>query len=467
MGLMINLIMTGTVLPVGLIIIALTYPKNWQNKKVFYGIRNRDEYTTGETAEKIGEICGLARKQAWKLTALFLGIGILLTIFHKMPLNLTLCALNVYAYIMLLFIPFARCNRSLKALKRELGLSLNTGMSFTDLSTVDTVHALKPAAMVPPLVLLAAEFVFAFLIDAKVICISGYNAGDSFSLTILTAVFLLTGLMMIPIALLMDKQKNEVISDNSTINANYNRAVKKCMAGMNTAILWSIVVLTAGFLASSLLLNTELIILIATGVYMVVMIGALILYMARMSRIEEHYRGEMSVAVDDDDKWILGLFYYNKNDRRLNVEKRVGIGATVNFAHPVGKLVGALIAAALLFTMLAMVWLGLLEMTPVRLLREDGRLICHQLRDEYEIELSQIKSAELVEDLDKKNVVRIAGSSMPGLAKGKFTVNGESCRFFMNPDLKLCIKIETEDRVYYISDETREETMEVYNELHK
>ena len=465
MRLMINLIMMGMVLPVGLIIIAITYPKNWQKKKMFYGIRNRAEYTEGEIEERISAICAEARKKAWILTCCFLVIGALLAVFNKMPLNTTLCTLNVYAYIMLLFGPFTGCNRELKALKRELGLTKSEGISFTDLSNVDTVHALKPAGMIPPFIVLAAEFVFSLLVDLKVIGINGYNADGSASLSILSAVFLLTGLIMIPIAIIMDRQKNEVISENSTINANYNRAMKKCMAGMNIAIIWSVVVLTTGFLAGSLLLKTEIILLIATGLYMVMMIGALIMYLVRMGRIEERYRSEMSIAVDDDDKWILGLFYYNKSDKRLNVEKRVGIGATVNFAHPVGKLLGVIIVAALLFTLLAMVWLGLLEMTPVRLIREDGRLICHQLRDEYEIELSKVKSVELIEDLDKKNVVRIAGSSMPGLAKGRFTVDGESCRFFMNPDFDLCIKIVTDEHVYYISGETKEETMEAYEGL--
>lgn len=37
---------------------------------------------------------------------------------------------------------------------------------------------------------------------------------------------------------------------------------------------------------------------------------------------------------DDDDKWILGSIYYNKNDPAWMVEKRTGIGWTVNFANP-------------------------------------------------------------------------------------------------------------------------------------
>ncbi|MFD0713824.1 DUF1648 domain-containing protein [Paenibacillus sp. GCM10027626] len=40
--------------------------------------------------------------------------------------------------------------------------------------------------------------------------------------------------------------------------------------------------------------------------------------------------------VDHDKYWKLGLIYYNRNDPSLFVEKRVGIGWTVNIGHPLG-----------------------------------------------------------------------------------------------------------------------------------
>ncbi len=39
--------------------------------------------------------------------------------------------------------------------------------------------------------------------------------------------------------------------------------------------------------------------------------------------------------LDDDARWIFGMFYYNPSDPAVFVEKRVGIGYTVNFARPV------------------------------------------------------------------------------------------------------------------------------------
>nr|WP_268874139.1 DUF5808 domain-containing protein [Streptacidiphilus melanogenes] len=38
---------------------------------------------------------------------------------------------------------------------------------------------------------------------------------------------------------------------------------------------------------------------------------------------------------DDDRCWKAGQFYFNRDDRRLLVPKRIGFGRTLNFAQPV------------------------------------------------------------------------------------------------------------------------------------
>lgn len=45
---------------------------------------------------------------------------------------------------------------------------------------------------------------------------------------------------------------------------------------------------------------------------------------------------EKEIYRDDDKHWILGIFYYNKNDPSIFVEKRVGIGWEVNLGNPIG-----------------------------------------------------------------------------------------------------------------------------------
>lgn len=52
---------------------------------------------------------------------------------------------------------------------------------------------------------------------------------------------------------------------------------------------------------------------------------------------------------DDDAYWKLGVFYFNRNDPSLWVEKRFGSGWTLNFAHPAGwAIIGLIILIPLL-----------------------------------------------------------------------------------------------------------------------
>lgn len=45
------------------------------------------------------------------------------------------------------------------------------------------------------------------------------------------------------------------------------------------------------------------------------------------------------IAVDEDRYWKGGMFYMNKNDPSIMVEKRFGVGWTLNFAHPISWIV--------------------------------------------------------------------------------------------------------------------------------
>lgn len=48
---------------------------------------------------------------------------------------------------------------------------------------------------------------------------------------------------------------------------------------------------------------------------------------------------ENKIAVDEDKYWKGGMFYMNKNDPSIMVEKRFGVGWTLNFAHPISWIV--------------------------------------------------------------------------------------------------------------------------------
>ncbi len=78
-----------------------------------------------------------------------------------------------------------------------------------------------------------------------------------------------------------------------------------------------------------------LIILIATAVY-AIKVGQ------SGSRIEVTFEDETTSGitdVDDDSYWKAGAIYVNKNDPSIFVEKRFGIGWTINFGHPISYII--------------------------------------------------------------------------------------------------------------------------------
>ena len=52
----------------------------------------------------------------------------------------------------------------------------------------------------------------------------------------------------------------------------------------------------------------------------------------------------------DPNNWILGLFYFNKKDKRIIVQKRISIfGTTFNFANPISWLLTAFLIVLVIF----------------------------------------------------------------------------------------------------------------------
>ena len=86
---------------------------------------------------------------------------------------------------------------------------------------------------------------------------------------------------------------------------------------------------------------------IATIVSMVLFIGAVlalsIIFGQSGSRVKVGGAdGTQTVVNRKDDKyWKMGAFYFNKNDPSMFVEKRFGIGYTLNFANPLAVIVMA------------------------------------------------------------------------------------------------------------------------------
>lgn len=82
-------------------------------------------------------------------------------------------------------------------------------------------------------------------------------------------------------------------------------------------------------------------VLLPFGVLFLLLAGTviLILKVGRADKIADGAVDEPIMDIDEDRYWKGGLFYFNKNDPSIFVEKRFGIGWTINFGNPIGYLI--------------------------------------------------------------------------------------------------------------------------------
>lgn len=465
MSLYFGLIMFLCIVPTLFICFYQIYPKKWREKKLVFGVKNREEFQQGETGQAVDEIYDKYRGQARLVVIIGSVISVLLLLLHGIALQTTIWTSFVFLAILAINMPFFLGNREMKDLKRRLGLKEEAGISYVDLTNAGSVRALKSVQVILPNVAGIALALVTLLVDLKVIPVKVPGAGN-FLGTAMVGTFVAIGVMITAFAILMDRMRNEVISGDSTVNANYNRAKKKNMADFFVLFLWVNVALTAGTLGAFVLWSSDGTLMLMLLLYLLFLMGGTAAFVWRERRIEACYQKEISVFADDDDNWLGGMLYYNPKDNRLNVEKRVGVGGTINLAHPMGKLFGGMAVLAILATIASVVWICMVEATPISLRVQDGKVICHQLRDEYVIELKDMESVEYGESLKDLQLIRVSGVGMESLLKGNFTVNGQNgCKVFLATEAGNYVKIVAAGKTYYVSGATAEETREAYRAI--
>jgi uncharacterized membrane protein len=82
------------------------------------------------------------------------------------------------------------------------------------------------------------------------------------------------------------------------------------------------------------------------------MLFAIALIMVTLYIYFKYFRSQnpSGPVYDDDHKWVLGYFYYNPADSSLFIEKRGGIGYTINFGRPAAwSVLAVLIAVIIIF----------------------------------------------------------------------------------------------------------------------
>ena len=352
---LIKLIMFICVVPTALLMFFIAFPANPSKKKMIFGVRDNPKFHEGDAAAKLKLIASSCRKGALIITVIVCIMSIVLLFLPANGMTMLAWILLVYG-LFLIAVPFGKGNVELKNLKKELGIT-KSGVTFTDLTNTNTVHSLKLPWLILPNAIALITAVVSFLIDLGVIKVD--VACEQYALTMMGISFLFIAVILVPIAIMMDNTRNIVISKDSNINANYNRAKKKTWADLMVAMSWANALFLTGYSILLMFVNSEMVILAGVLVYTVIIMIIVAIGAVNQKSIEKRYARDTNLELlDDDDYWVFGMFYNNPNDTRLNVEKRFGYGGTINIAHPAGKVILAITFLLLLGTLILVAWLA-------------------------------------------------------------------------------------------------------------
>lgn len=397
------------------------------------------------------------RRRSWQLFGAEAVLAILICLLPRMLLAMTFWTLLICLDIFLTFFLYGSGNREMRRVKSfYIKKEKTSRIVYADLTNSGRVHGLQPLPF--------------FLVLAGNLILTIFLSRSQPDLSLAFWVLMGCQCLIVLLAFLMDRMRNRVISTDSAVNANYNRARKRLMAGtmLKLVILSTCLppIIWAGSLENpgKLLWNKQIFIGCFTAFFLlVVLLIGLLLY--RMRQVEGTYQGQIQLDDDDDAHWIWGMFYYNPEDSRNLVEKRAGIGSTMNMARPAGKWMTVLVGLMMAVIFVFLGFCTVEETLPMRAEIQGDEIICRQLIVNERIRKSDVREAELLEQMPK-SVQRTNGSATDTCLKGTFRVGQEKgCRLFIRRDARAILRIHTGQKTYYITGEDDQRTEELYRQL--
>lgn len=337
------------------------------------------------------------KRTCWIFLALIVPFLFIRSFGVSMTAWLTWIVLLCFAF----FVPYIRCNKALRQLKEERGWGRkNAPQVVTDLkAAAEEMRWISPGWFLPPFMLsllpLAFErgFWWLWALDAA----------------------------MIPVFYAcyrwLYRKRAEVVDDNTDRTLALTRIRR-----YNWGKCWLILAWATGAFNVGLWLTLEHIWLCMAVilVYSLVVCVSVIGIEFRVRRLQEKLTEDSGQGyyVDEDDRWIWGMVYYNPNDTRLVVNARVGINSSLNMARRPAQIIMGLCLALLLACPLAGVWLIGMEQAPVELEVAGNELTGSHYGSHWSVALSEIQSAELLANLPQLR--RVSGTGMSSAMTGAY-----------------------------------------------
>ena len=452
---------TGLILCIGMypfVFIMYVLLKNEAESKkgIYYGVTVPKEY---RNEPEIKEITAVYHKQMKRCLWAMLIAPIPSLFLPWESIVVAIWMLWMTISIFIFFVPFGIANGKLKEVKHEKKWQTEeTADTYIEIKSAGTIRRVKWYHFILQCVISVILPVWVMFGDF------GARRAPLFImiLTFAGITFLFWGM-----AVWQDRQKTQIISSDSDVNVNYSRAKKNLYKNMWVLCSW----INVAYMVWMLFCVDEWgaftdMFWWATGAYVIGTILPVIWMVKKKAALDKAYETKKNRAAneDNDENWLWGMVYYNPRDRHSMVEKRVGVGTTMNMATPGGKTMVAILMLTLLSLPIISIWVIMLEFTPIQLLVKNDSIVADHLREEYTISMPAIEKAELLEELPKMS--RNSGTAMENLRKGSWSVREEgNCSVFLDPRNEVFLYIETPSTRYYLSGYDDDETKEVYESI--
>lgn len=174
------------------------------------------------------------------------------------------------------------------------------------------------------------------------------------------------------------------------------------------------------------------------------------------------------ILVDDDDYWKDGIWYNNPNDSSVEVEKRIGIGSTLNMATAFGKwFVYGLTAFVTVLLISVSVFILLSDIkTPDLQISNSQSIKINAIGDSTNFRVSDIQDVTLINKLPKG--YKINGAATSVYERGTFKLEGYGrTEAYIFTDKPPYIVIRLNDSCIFYNEKDKNETLNIYNKMKK
>lgn len=381
----------------------------------------------------------------------------------------------MFLVIVLMYVPYVRAHGRMMEQKREYLASLpEEEQGQTGSGVLVDVTA---AAVEKPLFFrktLWSGCLFALAPALAELFLPGLrNEADSADLWVREMTFLSLGMaaLLFPLFLYVwNKQKTRVFTCSSRVNLQIAQVRRYHWSWLCAALAWGTGLFNWSMLFSFHAPSEQFLpaAMTASLVYGLTALGLCFYCWSLMEKNSRKYLEQETICQEDEDEyWIWGIFYYNRNDNRSMVEARAGLGVTGNMAKPVMKYGILLIMAALILGgFMVCRWVILDEFTPVSLNYEGEVLTSVHVGENCRIEKKDMEQVTLLEE--EPDIRKTSGTGMDTLKKGDFYSRSleQSMEVCLNPQEPPFLLIMTrENRWYLLGSGDGAETREIYRRL--